>query len=110
MGGLRQRHDELMREALNVAAADIQDAKSFLEKYVDDALAAALERRWPGAKAITRATLPLLDWERLASSRSTRRSDNRESDLQVIAPGDSSPCLLSEQKVWDFDASLFDVA
>lgn len=99
-----------MRQATTRAAASISSAASFLERYVDDGLAAAIAELWPGATPRVRSHLELLDWERLRSSASSREPRRRESDLQVQAPGDSAPSLLSEQKVWDLDASLFDVA
>lgn len=99
-----------MHRALVAAGSEIPAAPSFLERFVDDALATSIGREWAGARCTTRRQVPLLEWERLKTSTSSRPTDCRESDLQVIAPGASTPCLLTEQKVWDFDASLFDVA
>lgn len=105
-----EQHDLLMRDVVADAAAGILSAPSFLERFIDEALEAALISRRPSARVILRRQLPLADWERLPKSGSKRPATSREADLQFIAAGETAPSLLSEQKVWDFDASIFDLA
>lgn len=46
----------------------------------------------------------------MPESTARRPPTKRESDLHVIPPRGSVPAILSEHKIWDLDASLFDVA
>lgn len=105
-----ERHDLIMGEAVAAAAGAIAVAPSFLERFIDDALGTALEAECPGAEVILRRHLPLTGWERLPGARTTRPLNSREADLQFVPAGHTQPAILSEQKVWDFDAALFDLA
>lgn len=99
-----------MRACVSDAAARIAPASSFLERFVDEALCEAIVSRWTDARVEVRRHLPLVGWERMPESTARRPPTKRESDLHVIPPRGSVPAILSEHKIWDLDASLFDVA
>lgn len=101
------RDDDLMSAAVALAGQTIPRAPRFRERLLDDALESALTELGEDIEVVPRRHLPLVGWESLKGAEAPR---SREADLQVRRAGAEFPFLVSEQKIDDLSASVFDAA